>query len=368
MYRHGCESAETYKRVGGREAAREPPPYDEGVSVEDEVQGLILDLIANFAPFRLDDASGSLVPADEVRPLPRLADFAFIGTDEAEFELSLRDSAAVRDEQLREIQSRFCLLPGKGRVFVSGPVAWYVGQPMLIREHRPRVPLRMTVVLRNQDGVWHLAHIHVSAGVPNEELFGHRLTTSIEDLAASVEDSELQSIRSRGDSVTIVFTDITSSTDHMVRIGDASWLEVVRWHNWVVREAVVAHGGHEVKGQGDGFMLAFDRAQDALDCMLSLLSSFSAPNDHWDPSRLQVRIGAHTGPAARDLGDYYGTTVVTAARIAGSARGGEALVSDAIATAAPDYAFGEPDSIPLKGLPGMHRVYPLIGRSVRARA
>jgi class 3 adenylate cyclase len=149
----------------------------------------------------------------------------------------------------------------------------------------------------------------------------------------------------------------------MIRIGDENWLELVRWHNWKVREAVVAYGGNEVKSQGDGFMLAFDRVDSSLDCMLSLLSTFSHPAGSWDPDQLSVRIGAHTGPTSRDLGDYYGTAVVIAARIAASAQGGQALVSEAIAKAAAGYEFGEPRQVPLKGLPGRHFVYPLLRRS-----
>jgi class 3 adenylate cyclase len=311
------------------------------------------------SPYQYDETTGQFVETSEFPPFPRTDDFSSIGTDEGEFHRYRRDMRLLNDEQLLEVRLPFCLVPGDADVFASGPVAWVVDQPTLLRYRRPSVPLRLTAILRLDQGEWRFTHIHLSAGVKNEELWGHRLTTSIDDLAASVEAPQLGA---SGAELTIVFTDIASSTDHMTRIGDESWLELVRWHNWKVREAVVAHGGREVKAQGDGFMLAFDEVEMALDCMLSLLRTFAEQDGNWDPEVLRVRMGAHTGNMSSDLGDYYGTAVVTAARIAAMAEAGEALISEAIATASPGYTFGEPRRVALKGLPGIHTLYRLIGQ------
>jgi class 3 adenylate cyclase len=335
------------------------------VSAEDQIKAVIGRLCLQASQWRLDENSGQLVPVLEPStPVPLTASFSTIGTDEGEFGLSTEDVTAVVQQQRRQIRYRACVLPGNCDVFVAGPVAWVVDQPTLVRDQRPRVRLRLTAILLLEEGEWRLAHVHFSAGVRNEELWGHRLTTSIEDLASSAQAEGFHRLGgSVGAGLTIVFTDITSSTSHMIRIGDENWLDLVRWHNWKVREAVVEYGGNEVKSQGDGFMLAFDTVERALDCMLSLLSTFAQPAGSWDPEELSVRIGAHTGPTSRDLGDYYGTAVVTAARIAENARAGEALVSDAIAKAAAGYEFANPRQMPLKGLPGTHFVYPLVRRS-----
>jgi class 3 adenylate cyclase len=311
------------------------------------------------SPWRYDETTGQFVETSELPPFRRTDDLLYIGTDEGEFTFYGRDMVMLAEGQVRELRVPYCLVPGDGKVFVSGPVAWVVDRPSLLRYRRPSVPLRLTAILKLDQGEWRFAHVHLSAGVKNEELWGHRLTTSIDDLAASVDAPQLGAL---GAELTIVFTDIVSSTDYMTRIGDESWLELVRWHNGKVREAVVAHGGHEVKAQGDGFMLAFDEAEGALECMLSLLRTFAERDGNWDPGVLRVRMGAHTGTMSRDLGDYYGTAVVTAARIAATAEGGEALISEAIATALPGYAFGEPRRVALKGLPGIHTLYPLVGQ------
>ena len=57
--------------------------------------------------------------------------------------------------------------------------------------------------------------------------------------------------------VTILFSDIENSTLMTERLGDERWIEVLRAHNSVFREHLRAHGGYEVKNQGDGFMLVF---------------------------------------------------------------------------------------------------------------
>jgi YHS domain-containing protein len=52
---------------------------------------------------------------------------------------------------------------------------------------------------------------------------------------------------------------------------------------------------------------------------------------HWFP---EVRAGMHTGVAVRRGSDWFGSTVNIAARVAGLARGGEVLLTDATRQAA----------------------------------
>ncbi|HEU5112551.1 MAG TPA: adenylate/guanylate cyclase domain-containing protein, partial [Acidimicrobiia bacterium] len=70
--------------------------------------------------------------------------------------------------------------------------------------------------------------------------------------------------------VTILFTDIEGSTQLTEQLGDEDWLTVLRAHNKVVRDQVKDHAGFEVKSQGDGFMLAFPSAKEALRCAIGI--------------------------------------------------------------------------------------------------
>ena len=76
---------------------------------------------------------------------------------------------------------------------------------------------------------------------------------------------------------------------------------------------------------------------------------------------MAVRIGIHNGNAKAESGDFFGRTVVAAARIAGSAAGGELLVSQAVQERlAGAFALGAPRSLLLKGLAGEHPAFPVM--------
>jgi class 3 adenylate cyclase len=155
--------------------------------------------------------------------------------------------------------------------------------------------------------------------------------------------------------VTVLFTDIEGSTQLTEALGDAEWIPVLRAHNALVREQVAAHLGIEVKSQGDGFMLAFASAEDALGCAIEIQRALDrAPSDG---HRLRVRIGLHTGEPIREEDDFYGKDVVLAARIAAEARGGEILVSRLVRDLTERsglFSFTDPTDVELKGLSGMH--------------
>jgi class 3 adenylate cyclase len=160
--------------------------------------------------------------------------------------------------------------------------------------------------------------------------------------------------------VTILFTDIENSTEINERLGDRRWLELLRAHRVLVRREVQEHGGYEVKSQGDGFMVAFPSARRALGCAVAIQRALAAE----DPARLEetlrVRIGLHTGEAIAEGGDFYGTSVALAARIADRAEGGEILTSSLVrelAASGADVALEEAGEVELKGFRGRQRVY-----------
>ena len=65
---------------------------------------------------------------------------------------------------------------------------------------------------------------------------------------------------------TILFTDIVDSTPLAASLGDVRWSALIDEHNDRVHRQVVAHGGHEVKSTGDGFLVAFDEPEPAIRC------------------------------------------------------------------------------------------------------
>ena len=69
------------------------------------------------------------------------------------------------------------------------------------------------------------------------------------------------------------------------------------------------------------------------------------------------RIGLHTGEAIKEGEDFFGKSVVLAARIASEALGGQVLVSSllkALVESSGEFEFGEGREVELKGLAGEH--------------
>ncbi|MCR6646164.1 MAG: DUF4242 domain-containing protein [Terricaulis sp.] len=112
----------------------------------------------------------------------------------------------------------------------------------------------------------------------------------------------------------IMFTDIVNSTDMTARLGDVRAMDMVRAHDSLVRRALAAHGGREVKHLGDGMMAAFADAGAAIACAIAIQRAIAGFNEaSSDP--LYLRIGLHCGEPVHDNNDLFGAVVQLAARI-----------------------------------------------------
>jgi DNA-binding NarL/FixJ family response regulator len=65
---------------------------------------------------------------------------------------------------------------------------------------------------------------------------------------------------------TVMFSDIVSSTERAVEIGDRRWRDLLDRHDAVIRRELAQHGGREVKATGDGFLALFDGHARAIRC------------------------------------------------------------------------------------------------------
>jgi predicted ATPase/class 3 adenylate cyclase len=127
--------------------------------------------------------------------------------------------------------------------------------------------------------------------------------------------------------VTFLFTDMEGSTRLAQGLGTADWPPVLERHRALIRTAIAAHGGIEVETEGDGFFVAFDRAGAAIAAAADAQRALAA--EPWSPdASVRVRMGIHTGDGRLDAdGDYVGTDVHRAARVAAAGHGGQVLVS-----------------------------------------
>ena len=141
--------------------------------------------------------------------------------------------------------------------------------------------------------------------------------------------------------VTFLFTDIEGSTTLWEQHPDAMQVALAR-HDALLRHAIESSGGYIVKTTGDGVYAVFAVAADALAACVAAQRVLQAPkagvsnaepaaSDTRVPISLRVRMGVHTGIAEFRDGDYFGASVIRAARIMSAAHGEQALLSAATA-------------------------------------
>jgi class 3 adenylate cyclase len=131
-----------------------------------------------------------------------------------------------------------------------------------------------------------------------------------------------------GGTVTLLFTDLVGSTELLSEIGDDAAQELRRSHFRLLRDAVAAGAGHEVKSLGDGLMVVFTSAVDAVGCAVAMQHAIH--QQHPSSGQLQVRVGVHVGEPIREEDDYFGMPVVVARRLCDQAQGGQILVSELV--------------------------------------
>ncbi len=295
--------------------------------------------------------------------ISRQPGFERFGSDPDEHWEDGETTALVWLQQMRETGGGFPWeLIDDVHALTEGTVGWALAH-MTFETPTGPAELRFTGVFHLEHGEWKLVQCHTSVPSSNEE-HGFFLTKSVDDIARAVSATrpDLSATSAPDGTVTIAFTDIEDSTRLNAYLGDQRWLEVLRAHNEVVRVVTAEFGGTVVKGQGDGFMLAFPSARRALTCAQAIEASIE--ERFRDPgSPIRVRIGLHVGETVREADDFFGHAVNYAARIASSAAGGEIVVSslvhDLLAQTG-EFQFGDARAVELKGIEGAQTVFPVL--------
>ncbi len=158
--------------------------------------------------------------------------------------------------------------------------------------------------------------------------------------------------------VTVLVTDLVESTRLESRIGPAAADELRREHFGILRAAIGATAGREVKTMGDGLMVVFSGAASAVDCAVRMQQRLERRN-RTAGEQLRVRVGIALGDATPEDGDWFGPPVVEAVRLCDRASGGQILASDLVRLVGAREAdtFLALGDIELKGLPRPRRVH-----------
>jgi class 3 adenylate cyclase len=161
---------------------------------------------------------------------------------------------------------------------------------------------------------------------------------------------------------TVLFTDLEGSTSLLQRVGQAAFMVLLTEHDLIIRRALVATRGREVKHTGDGIMAAFDHVPDALRAGVAIQRAFDARTESGATPEMRVRIGMAAGEPVERNDDLFGSTVNLAARICDAADAGHTLVSEMVHDLGVQHGFDlrALDDRPLKGFSTPTPVFELL--------
>ena len=128
-----------------------------------------------------------------------------------------------------------------------------------------------------------------------------------------------------GPFVTILFCDLIGSAALFGRHGDEAADAVRREYFDALRDPIADHDGREVKSTGDGLMVAFPSAVEAVRCAVDMQRATAEVGDG-----LELSVGLDAGEPLPEGDDLYGSTVILAERLCDAAGAGEILASEVV--------------------------------------
>lgn len=158
---------------------------------------------------------------------------------------------------------------------------------------------------------------------------------------------------------TVLFTDIVGSTELTQRLGDDAAMAFLQVHDAIVREALGASGGREIKHTGDGIMACFVSAVAAARCATRIQDALARHSRDNPEVPIKIRIGIAAGEPVEQHSDLFGSTVQLAARLCSHAQPEQSLVSNVVAELCigKGLSFQDLGEVPLKGFDRPVRVH-----------
>jgi class 3 adenylate cyclase len=133
----------------------------------------------------------------------------------------------------------------------------------------------------------------------------------------------------RTENVTVLFTDMVGSTALAWSVIPEAADELRRQHAAILRRAVAETGGTEVKNLGDGLMVVFGSASAALTCAVAMQQGIERDNRGRE-QLVGLRVGLSAGEVSHEGGDYFGDSVIEAARLCARCESGQVLAAEIV--------------------------------------
>ena len=147
----------------------------------------------------------------------------------------------------------------------------------------------------------------------------------------SEETMTMAATTSRPNTLTFLFADVRGYTTYTERYGDRAAADLIADYRTLMRAEIARAGGTEIATEGDSFFVTFESAQSAVRCAIEMLRSAAKASAVRPDRPIVFGAGIHAGePVVREDGDFVGSAVNVAARLAANARPGELLISDVV--------------------------------------
>lgn len=164
-----------------------------------------------------------------------------------------------------------------------------------------------------------------------------------------------------GGTVGIVFVDVSGFTSFTATHGDEAAIELLTKLSTLVERCVRTGKGEVVKRLGDGFLLAFPSASQAVRGAVSLQEAVAKARTSDRTFDVWLRVAVHAGEPLIDQDDLLGHDVNLTARLLDVCSPGTVVVSEAAKDMAERrlrrVTFGAPSDVKIRGLAGRVTIY-----------
>jgi len=169
---------------------------------------------------------------------------------------------------------------------------------------------------------------------------------------------------------TFLFSDLRDYTRFVEKHGDEAARTLIADYRRIVRAEIAKHEGAEIKTEGDSFYVVFTNARAAVACASAILREADRYSRERPERPMRIGAGIHAGEPVPHEGQYVGSAVIVAARLAQQAEAGELLVTDVVRALLPKTEaprMSERTGLVLKGIGDPPRVFNVTWRAADTR-
>jgi adenylate cyclase len=161
--------------------------------------------------------------------------------------------------------------------------------------------------------------------------------------------------------LSVMFSDVKDYTARAARESRLGILDLVRRHRDLAAPIVKRRGGRIVKSLGDGLLITFESATDAVLAGLEIQAAAASHSKSAfaERDKLELRIAVSTGEVAQEHGDVFGETVNLASRAQQHAAPGEVVFTEVTWATINrrEVPAADAGTFELKGIDGPVRLY-----------